>query len=41
MFIYPVIMFAVSGISMASCFYKLRIIIPIVALVGVFNPIFD
>lgn len=41
MFIYPVIMFAVSGISMGSCFYKLRIIIPIVALVGVFNPIFD
>ena len=38
---YPLIMFAVSGISIESCFYKLRIILPIVALVGVFNPIFD
>ena len=38
---YPLIMFAVSGISIGACFYKLRIILPIVALVGVFNPIFD
>ena len=41
MAVYPVIMFAISGISVGSCFYKLRIILPIVALVGVFNPIFD
>ena len=41
MAVYPVIMFAISGISVGSCFYKLRIILPIVALVGVFNPIFE
>ena len=41
MVVYPIIMFAISGISIGSCFYKLRIILPIVALVGVFNPIFD
>ena len=41
MVVYPVIMFLASGISVGACFYKFRIVLPIVLLVGVFNPIFD
>jgi len=41
MIIYPLLMFSVSGISIRTCLYKLRIVLPLVAFVGLFNPIFD
>ena len=41
MVLYPVILFAVSGIPISTCFYKLRFVLPLVCAVGVFNPIFD
>ena len=41
MFIYPVLMFQASGIKMNTCFYKLRIVLPLVCAVGLFNPFFD
>lgn len=41
MVFYPVVLFAVSGISMSTCFYKLRFILPLVCAVGIFNPILD
>lgn len=41
MVIYPVVLFAVSGIPMITCFYKLRFVLPLVCAVGVFNPILD
>jgi cobalt/nickel transport system permease protein len=30
-----------SGISVGTCFYKLRIVLPLVMAVGLFNPLFD
>ena len=41
MLLYPVILFQVSGIPVRTCFYKLRIVLPLVLAVGLFNPIFD
>ena len=41
MIIYPLVMFSVSGISIGTCLYKLRIVLPLVMFVGLFNPIFD
>lgn len=41
MVLYPIIMFQVSGISMRTCFYKLRIVMPLVCAVGLVNPFFD
>ncbi|MBQ2147520.1 MAG: cobalt ECF transporter T component CbiQ, partial [Firmicutes bacterium] len=41
MIIYPLVMFSVSGISIGTCLYKLRIVLPLVVFVGLFNPIFD
>ena len=41
MCLYPLFMFAASGISIKSCFYKLRIVLPLVCAVGLFNPFFD
>ena len=41
MIIPPLIAFAVSGISMLQFFYKLRFVLPVVFMVGVFNPFFD
>ncbi len=41
MLLYPVCIFAFSGISVRSCFYKLRLMLPLVCAVGLFNPIFD
>lgn len=41
MVLYPVILFQISGIPVKACFYKLRLIIPLIAFVGVFNPIMD
>ncbi len=41
MLLWPVFMFQLSGISVRTCFYKLRIVLPLVMAVGLFNPIFD
>ena len=41
MVLWPVVLFQLSGIEVRSCFYKLRIVLPLVMAVGLFNPIFD
>lgn len=41
MVLYPVLMFEISGVSLRTCFYKLRVALPLVCAVGLFNPIFD
>ena len=41
MVIWPVLLFQVSGIPVGTCFYKLRIVLPLVMAVGLFNPLFD
>ena len=41
MLLWPVLLFAISGIPLRTCFYKLRIVLPLVMAVGLFNPIFD
>ena len=41
MLLWPVLLFQLSGIEVRSCFYKLRIVLPLVMAVGLFNPIFD
>jgi len=41
MVLYPVLLFQVSGISAALCFYRLRFILPLVCAVGIANPFLD
>ena len=41
MVLWPVLIFQISGISVRTCFYKLRIVLPLVMAVGLFNPFFD
>lgn len=41
MLLWPVFMYQLSGIPVRTCFYKLRIVLPLVMAVGLFNPIFD
>ena len=41
MVLWPVLLFQISGIEVKSCFYKLRIVLPLVMAVGLFNPFFD
>ena len=41
MLLWPVLLFQLSGIEVRSCFYKLRIVLPLVMAVGLFNPFFD
>lgn len=41
MVLFPVFMFAASGISVKTCFYKLRFILPLLCFVGIWNPLFD
>ena len=41
MVLWPVLLFALSGIRVRTCFYKLRIVLPLVMMVGLFNPFFD
>ena len=41
MVLYPVIAFQVSGIPVGLCFYKLRIVLPLVCAVGLANPFLD
>lgn len=41
MVLYPVVAFQLSGIPVGTCFHKLRIVLPLVMAVGLFNPFFD
>jgi cobalt/nickel transport system permease protein len=41
MVLWPILLFQLSGIEVRSCFYKLRIVLPLVMAVGLFNPFFD
>ncbi len=41
MLLWPVLLFQLSGTEVRSCFYKLRIVLPLVMAVGLFNPFFD
>ncbi len=41
MVLYPVLVYQIAGIPIRTCFYKLRIILPLVCAVGLFNPLFD
>ena len=41
MLLWPVILFQLSGIPVRTCFYKLRVVLPLVLAVGLFNPFFD
>lgn len=41
MALYPALLFALSGVSVGTCFYKLRIMLLLVCAVGLFNPFFD
>ena len=41
MILYPVILFQLAGIPVHVCFYKLRVVLPLVCAVGLANPFFD
>ena len=41
MILWPLLLFQISGITLRSCFYRLRIVLPLVMAVGLFNPFFD
>ena len=41
MLLWPILLFQLSGVEVKSCFYKLRIVLPLVMAVGLFNPLFD
>ena len=41
MVLWPVLLFQISDTDVRSCFYKLRIVLPLVMAVGLFNPFFD
>ena len=41
MVLYPVFLFQAAGIPVRLCFYKLRIVLPLVCAVGLINPFLD
>lgn len=41
MLLLPVLLYQLSGIPVHTCFYRLRMVLPLVAAVGLFNPLFD
>ena len=41
MVLYPVILFQAAGIPVRLCFYRLRIVLPLVCAVGLVNPFLD
>ena len=41
MVVYPALLFQLSGIPARTCFYKMRLVLPLVMAVGLFNPFFD
>ena len=41
MLLYPVFLFQAAGIPVSTCFYKLRVMLPLVCAVGLVNPFLD
>ena len=41
MVLYPVFLFQAAGIPVSTCFYKLRVVLPLVCAVGLVNPFLD
>ena len=41
MLLYPVLLFQAAGIPVGLCFYRLRIVLPLVCAVGLVNPFLD
>lgn len=41
MILFLVVAYQIAGIAVHTCFHKLRIVMPLVCAVGLFNPIFD
>lgn len=41
MVLYPVILYQVAGIRVSDCFYRLRMVLPLVCMVGLANPFLD
>lgn len=41
MVLWPLLLFQLSDVEMRSCFYKLRVVLPLVMAVGLFNPLYD
>ena len=41
MIIFPIAMFIFGGLSIKEALYKLRIVLPLMCIVGIFNPFFD
>lgn len=41
MLVYPLALFTLADLSFKECLYRLRIVIPLVFLMGAFNPLFD
>ena len=41
MAVYPIIIFILSDLSFKNALYRMRVVLPMVCIVGVFNPFFD
>ena len=41
MLVWPIIMYRLGDTPLSLCFHKLRIVLPLVLAVGIFNPVFD
>jgi len=41
MTLYPIIMFTITDFSVKNALYRMRVVLPLVCVVGIFNPIFD
>ena len=41
MVLYPVILYQIAGIRVSDCFYRLRVVLPLVCMVGLVNPFLD
>ncbi|MCR5371722.1 MAG: cobalt ECF transporter T component CbiQ [Clostridium sp.] len=39
--LWPVLLYQISRIPVRTCFYRLRMVLPLVLAVGLFNPLFD
>ena len=41
MILWPIILYQIAGIPVSKCFIKLKMVLPLVLFVGIFNPILD
>ncbi|MCR4587533.1 MAG: cobalt ECF transporter T component CbiQ [Lachnospiraceae bacterium] len=41
MALYPFVLFEVTGLSFRRALYRLRVVLPLVCIMGIFNPLFD